>query len=138
MESHEINAMREEMRANAQRQLRMTAAAALAFCAAVVYVAGKGWTRGPSLGGSLIAQLRFDELVLLATRFEEFAVHVVEVCRTCPIPELDDALNYRGVPAFPAATISGISPKCALRTLMRRAGLLRTGVADARDVEVAE
>ncbi len=24
-----------------------------------------------------------EELILLATRFSEFAVHVVEVCRTC-------------------------------------------------------
>jgi hypothetical protein len=24
-----------------------------------------------------------EELVLLATRFDEFSVHVVEVCRTC-------------------------------------------------------
>jgi ubiquinone biosynthesis protein len=53
----DLLAMREEMRANAQRQLRMTAAAALAFCAAVVYVAGKGWMLGgvPALSIALTA-----------------------------------------------------------------------------------
>ncbi len=53
----DLFAMREEMRANAQRQLRMTAAAALAFCAAVVYVAGKGWMLGgvPALSIALTA-----------------------------------------------------------------------------------
>ncbi|MDP9139333.1 MAG: ubiquinone biosynthesis regulatory protein kinase UbiB [Pseudomonadota bacterium] len=53
----DLTAMREEMRANAQRQLRMTAAAALGFCAAVVYVAGKGWMLGgvPALSIALAA-----------------------------------------------------------------------------------
>jgi hypothetical protein len=53
----DLFAMREEMRANTQRQLRMTAAAALAFCAAVVYVAGKGWMLGgvPALSIALTA-----------------------------------------------------------------------------------
>lgn len=42
----DIAVLRDEMRANAQRQLRMTAAAALGFCSVVVYVAGKGWAIG--------------------------------------------------------------------------------------------
>ncbi len=53
----DIDAMREEMRAGAQRQLRMIAAAALVFCSAVVYVAGKGWMLGgvPALSLALAA-----------------------------------------------------------------------------------
>jgi ubiquinone biosynthesis protein len=53
----EIAALREELRVSLQRQLRMTAAAALAFCAVLVYVSGRGWTLAgaPLLGWGLAA-----------------------------------------------------------------------------------
>ncbi|HEY1075312.1 MAG TPA: AarF/UbiB family protein, partial [Fontimonas sp.] len=49
----ELQLLREEMRSNARRQLRMTAAAALGFCATLLYVAGKGW----SVGGAPVLSL---------------------------------------------------------------------------------
>jgi ubiquinone biosynthesis protein len=53
----EIAALLEELRASSRRQLRMTAAAALAFCAALVYVSGKGVMLAgvPALGWGLAA-----------------------------------------------------------------------------------
>lgn len=41
------------------------------------------WVFGEHLGAVSGSARTAEELVLLATRFEEFAVHVVEVCRTC-------------------------------------------------------
>lgn len=41
------------------------------------------WVFGDHLGPVSGSARTAEELVLLATRFEEFAVHVVEVCRTC-------------------------------------------------------
>jgi hypothetical protein len=38
---------------------------------------------GEHLGAVSGSARTAEELVLLATRFDEFAVHVVEVCRTC-------------------------------------------------------
>lgn len=41
------------------------------------------WVFGEHLGAVSGSARTAEELVLLATRFEEFKVHVVEVCRTC-------------------------------------------------------
>lgn len=41
------------------------------------------WVFGEHLGPVSGSARSAEELVLLATRFDEFAVHVVEVCRTC-------------------------------------------------------
>lgn len=41
------------------------------------------WVFGEHLGPVSGSARTAEELVMLATRFEEFAVHVVEVCRTC-------------------------------------------------------
>ena len=41
------------------------------------------WVFGDSLGPVSGSARTAEELVLLATRYDEFAVHVVEVCRTC-------------------------------------------------------
>lgn len=41
------------------------------------------WVFGDSLGPASGSARNTEELVLLAARFDEFKVHVVEVCRTC-------------------------------------------------------
>jgi Family of unknown function (DUF5318) len=41
------------------------------------------WVYGDHLGAVSGSARSAEELVLLATRFSEFSVHVVEVCRTC-------------------------------------------------------
>jgi hypothetical protein len=41
------------------------------------------WVFGDHLGAVSGSARTAEELVLLASRFEEFSVHVVEVCRTC-------------------------------------------------------
>ena len=41
------------------------------------------WVFGDHLGAVSGSARTAEELVMLATRFEEFSVHVVEVCRTC-------------------------------------------------------
>ena len=41
------------------------------------------WVFGEHLGAVSGSARSAEELVLLTTRFDEFAVHVVEVCRTC-------------------------------------------------------
>jgi Family of unknown function (DUF5318) len=41
------------------------------------------WVFGEHLGAVSGSARSAEELVLLTTRFSEFAVHVVEVCRTC-------------------------------------------------------
>jgi len=41
------------------------------------------WVFGDHLGAVSGSARTAEELVLLATRYEEFSVHVVEVCRTC-------------------------------------------------------
>lgn len=41
------------------------------------------WVFGDHLGAVSGSARTAEELVLLATRYDEFAVHVVEVCRTC-------------------------------------------------------
>ena len=41
------------------------------------------WVFGEHLGPVSGSARTAEELVLLATRFDEFSVHVVEVCRTC-------------------------------------------------------
>ncbi len=41
------------------------------------------WVFGDHLGPVSGSARTAEELVLLATRYDEFAVHVVEVCRTC-------------------------------------------------------
>jgi Family of unknown function (DUF5318) len=41
------------------------------------------WVFGEHLGAVSGSARTAEELVLLAIRYEEFAVHVVEVCRTC-------------------------------------------------------
>lgn len=41
------------------------------------------WVFGEHLGPVSGSARTAEELVMLATRFDEFAVHVVEVCRTC-------------------------------------------------------
>ncbi len=41
------------------------------------------WVFGEHLGAVSGSARTAEELVLLATRYSEFAVHVVEVCRTC-------------------------------------------------------
>ena len=41
------------------------------------------WVFGAHLGPVSGSARTAEELVLLATRYDEFAVHVVEVCRTC-------------------------------------------------------
>ena len=41
------------------------------------------WVFGDHLGAVSGSARTAEELVLLATRYDEFSVHVVEVCRTC-------------------------------------------------------
>ena len=41
------------------------------------------WVFGDHLGAVSGSARTAEELVMLATRYEEFSVHVVEVCRTC-------------------------------------------------------
>ena len=41
------------------------------------------WVFGDHLGAASGSARTAEELVLLASRYEEFSVHVVEVCRTC-------------------------------------------------------
>ena len=41
------------------------------------------WVFGEHLGAVSGSARTAEELVMLASRFEEFSVHVVEVCRTC-------------------------------------------------------
>ncbi|MET4427413.1 hypothetical protein ABIA65_000695 [Mycolicibacterium sp. 624] len=41
------------------------------------------WVFGDHLGAVSGSARNTEELVMLAARFDEFAVHVVEVCRTC-------------------------------------------------------
>lgn len=41
------------------------------------------WVFGDQLGAVSGSARTAEELVLLATRYDEFSVHVVEVCRTC-------------------------------------------------------
>jgi hypothetical protein len=41
------------------------------------------WVFGDHLGAVSGSARTAEELVMLASRFEEFSVHVVEVCRTC-------------------------------------------------------
>lgn len=41
------------------------------------------WVFGEHLGAISGSARTAEELILLTTRFSEFAVHVVEVCRTC-------------------------------------------------------
>jgi hypothetical protein len=41
------------------------------------------WVFGDHLGAVSGSARTAEELVLLASRFQEFSVHVVEVCRTC-------------------------------------------------------
>ncbi len=41
------------------------------------------WVFGDQLGPVSGSARTAEELVLLATRYDEFSVHVVEVCRTC-------------------------------------------------------
>ena len=41
------------------------------------------WVFGDQLGAASGSARSAEELVLLATRFDDFSVHVVEVCRTC-------------------------------------------------------
>lgn len=41
------------------------------------------WVFGEHLGAVSGSARSAEELILLTTRFDEFAVHVVEVCRTC-------------------------------------------------------
>jgi hypothetical protein len=41
------------------------------------------WVFGDHLGPVSGSARTAEELVMLATRFDEFSVHVVEVCRTC-------------------------------------------------------
>ena len=41
------------------------------------------WVFGDSLGAASGSARNTEELVMLAARFDEFKVHVVEVCRTC-------------------------------------------------------
>ena len=41
------------------------------------------WVFGEHLGAVSGSARTAEELILLTTRFSEFAVHVVEVCRTC-------------------------------------------------------
>ncbi|WP_165849638.1 DUF5318 family protein [Mycobacterium uberis] len=41
------------------------------------------WVFGDNLGAVSGSARTAEELVVLATRYAEFAVHVVEVCRTC-------------------------------------------------------
>ena len=41
------------------------------------------WVFGDHLGAVSGSARTAEELVLLASRFDEFSVHVVEVCRTC-------------------------------------------------------
>ena len=41
------------------------------------------WVFGDHLGAVSGSARTAEELVLLATKYDEFSVHVVEVCRTC-------------------------------------------------------
>lgn len=41
------------------------------------------WVFGDHLGAVSGSARSAEELILLTTRFDEFSVHVVEVCRTC-------------------------------------------------------
>jgi hypothetical protein len=41
------------------------------------------WVFGDHLGAVSGSARTAEELVLLASRYDEFSVHVVEVCRTC-------------------------------------------------------
>jgi hypothetical protein len=41
------------------------------------------WVFGDHLGAVSGSARSTEELVMLAAKFDEFAVHVVEVCRTC-------------------------------------------------------
>ncbi len=41
------------------------------------------WVFGDHLGAVSGSARTAEELVMLATRYDEFSVHVVEVCRTC-------------------------------------------------------
>lgn len=58
------------------------------------------WVFGDHLGAVSGSARTAEELVLLATRFDEFSVHVVEVCRTCEWNHLVKSyvLERRGPP----------------------------------------
>ena len=57
------------------------------------------WVFGDHLGAVSGSARTAEELVLLATRFDEFSVHVVEVCRTCEMESLGQVVRARRRPA---------------------------------------
>ena len=59
------------------------------------------WVFGEHLGAVSGSARTAEELVMLATRFDEFAVHVVEVCRTCSWNHLVEVVCARcGAPGI--------------------------------------
>ena len=57
------------------------------------------WVFGDHLGAVSGSARTAEELVLLATRYDEFSVHVVEVCRTCEMESLGQVVCARRGPA---------------------------------------
>lgn len=57
------------------------------------------WVFGEHLGAVSGSARSAEELVMLATRFSEFAVHVVEVCRTCSWNHLVKSYVMGALPA---------------------------------------
>ena len=69
------------------------------------------WVFGDHLGAVSGSARTAEELVLLATRFDEFSVHVVEVCRTCSWNHLVKSYVLGGArPARPPALQGGHVP----------------------------
>lgn len=57
------------------------------------------WVFGDHLGPVSGSARTAEELVMLATRFDEFSVHVVEVCRTCSWNHLVKSYKLGEVPS---------------------------------------
>lgn len=56
------------------------------------------WVFGDQLGAVSGSARTAEELVLLAARYDEFSVHVVEVCRTCSWNHLVKSYKLGAVP----------------------------------------
>lgn len=73
------------------------------------------WVFGEHLGAVSGSARSAEELVLLATRYSEFAVHVVEVCRTCSWNHLVKSYVL-GAARPPKRTRGGRTARGATRT----------------------
>lgn len=70
------------------------------------------WVFGEHLGPVSGSARTAEELVMLATRFSEFAVHVVEVCRTCSWNHLVKSYVLGAArPARPPRVPTGARPR---------------------------